>query len=160
MVVLDEYSRFPLVETISSTSAQIVTRNLEIMFSIFGLPDEVRSDNGPPFNSYDFREFAKYLGFQHRLITPEWPQANGMAESFMKNLVRVIRSALIDKVSWKVRLIQFLRNYRSTQHSTLESHRLNCFSEMQRQQGYLSLKVILDQMNLMKLLLRQTTRER
>jgi transposase InsO family protein len=118
LVVLDDYSRFPLVELITATSILVVRKKMEILFSIFGIPIEVRSDNGPPFNSKEFDDFAKYLGFKHRLITPEWPQANGIVESFMKNLVRIVRTAVIDKVSWKVRLIEFLRNYRSTPHST------------------------------------------
>ncbi len=58
------------------------------------------------------------MGFNHRSITPEWPQANGMAESFMKNFGKVIQTAKIDNVPWKVRLTEFLRNYRSTPHST------------------------------------------
>ena len=50
MVLLDDYSRFPLVESIFSTSGTVVIRKLETLFSIFGIPDEERSDNEPPFN--------------------------------------------------------------------------------------------------------------
>jgi hypothetical protein len=118
MVTLDEYSRFPLVETIYATSSETVTKRLEQLFSIFGIPQELRSDNGPPFNSNSIGNFAKFMDFKHRLVTPEWPQANGMVESFMKNLSRVVRTAIIEKVPWKTRLVEFLRNYRSTPHST------------------------------------------
>ncbi len=58
------------------------------------------------------------MGFKHRLITPEWPRANGMAESFMKNLGKINKTAKIDKVHWKTRLTEFLRNYRATPHAT------------------------------------------
>ena len=48
------------------------------------------------------------MNFQHRLVTPEWPQANSMVESFMKNLSQVIRSVIIEKVPWRTtRLPQF-----------------------------------------------------
>ena len=34
-------------------------------------------DNGPSFNSREFRLFAKYLGFTHHPVTSHRPQANG-----------------------------------------------------------------------------------
>jgi hypothetical protein len=58
------------------------------------------------------------MGFIHIKVTPLWPQANGLVESFMKNLGKVIKTALIDRISWKTRLTEFLRNYRSTPHAT------------------------------------------
>jgi hypothetical protein len=48
------------------------------------------------------------MGFKPRFVTPIWPQANGFAESFMKNLTIVKQTAIINKVSWKSRLIEFL----------------------------------------------------
>jgi hypothetical protein len=44
MVVLDEYSRFPLVESLNSIKCQVVQSNvkLDILFSIFGIPDRIR----------------------------------------------------------------------------------------------------------------------
>ena len=89
MVIKDEYSRFLLVEIIHSLKAETVTKRLDTIFSIFGIPEETRTDNGPPFNSLNFKEFSEYLGF--RKITPLWPKANGIAESFMKNLGKIIR---------------------------------------------------------------------
>ena len=37
----------------------------------------VKSDNGPPFNGYEFAQFADYLGFKHSKVTPLWPEVNG-----------------------------------------------------------------------------------
>ena len=67
MVTLDEYSRFPLVETIYATSSETVTKRLEQLFSIFGIPQNLRSDNGPPFNSDNFGNFAKLIAFKIKL---------------------------------------------------------------------------------------------
>jgi transposase InsO family protein len=82
------------------------------------VPDYVRTDNGPAFRSKEFTDIAQQLGFKHIKVTPLWPQANGLAESFMKNLGKVIKTAFIDRISWKTRLTEFLRNYRSTPHAT------------------------------------------
>ena len=56
----------------------------------------LKSDNGPPFTSLEFKKFAEYLGFQHRRVTPCWPKANGEAERFMRTLGKAIRTATVE----------------------------------------------------------------
>ena len=118
IVIIDDYSRFPIVIDTFSLKSENIEFKLELVFSEFGIPKVLRSDNGPPFSSSSFKQFCKTLGVSHRLITPLWPRANGIGEAFMKNLSKVIQTAIIDKVSWKKRLIEFLRNYRGTPHSS------------------------------------------
>ena len=91
---------------------------LDNIFSAFGIPREVTTDNGPPFNGDKLAEFAKYLGFKHRKVTPAHPQANGQAESFMKNLAKVVRNAAVQRCPIQQELNRFLRAYRDTPHST------------------------------------------
>ncbi|CAF1014486.1 unnamed protein product [Brachionus calyciflorus] len=52
MVVICLYSRFVVVNTITSTSSSNVTKKLNNVFSILGSPQAIKSDNGPPFNGY------------------------------------------------------------------------------------------------------------
>jgi hypothetical protein len=118
MVVVDEHSRMPVVEEVSSTASEPVIAALDKVLSLVGIPKVIKSDNGPPFNGARFGEYAAYLGFKHRKVTPLHPIANGQAESFMKNLGRVIRSANTMDRDWRQVLNEFLRNYRSTPHST------------------------------------------
>ena len=77
MVVTDEFSRFPEVEILISTSARAVILKLDAIFARQGIPDVLKSHNGPPFNGHEFKNFTDYLGFKHRMITPCWPRANG-----------------------------------------------------------------------------------
>ena len=118
MVVIDEYSRFPEVEIVTSTSARSTIPKLDAIFARQGIPDVLKSDNGPPFNGTDFKNFAEHLGFQHRKITPLWPRANGEAERFMTTLEKCIRAATVEHKNWKQELNKFLRQYRATPHST------------------------------------------
>jgi hypothetical protein len=120
MVVIDEYSRFPEVEILTSTSARAVIPKLDAIFSRQGIPDVLKSDNGPPFTytSLEFKKFAEHMGFQHRRITPYWPKSNGEAERFMRTLGKSIRSANVEARNWKQDLYRFLRQYRATPHST------------------------------------------
>ena len=119
MVTYCEYSRFVFVEIVPvNYDNKIVTDRLESSFSIYGVPEIVKTDNGTPFQSAGFKDFALKMGFIHRKVTPYWPRANGEVESFMKNLGKVLRTAKLDNVSWRLRLREFLRAYRSTPHST------------------------------------------
>ncbi|KAK3741501.1 hypothetical protein QZH41_002971 [Actinostola sp. cb2023] len=67
LVVVDDFSRFPEVEILRSTSAKAVIPHLDSIFARQGIPDVVRTDNGPPFNSENFQMFATHLGFNHHL---------------------------------------------------------------------------------------------
>ena len=118
LVVIDEFSRFPEVEIINSTSAKTVIPKLDNIFSRQGVPCVLKTDNGPPFNSSEFEQFANYLGFKHRKVTPYWPKANGEAERFMRTLEKSIRTAHIENKNRKQALYEFLRQYRATPHST------------------------------------------
>ena len=80
LLITDDYSRYPVVETVKSTAATTVIPKLDKVFSEFGVPDVVKSDNGPPFNSKEFTAFADDLGFKHRKVTPKWARANGRTE--------------------------------------------------------------------------------
>ena len=118
MVVIDEYSRYPVVEYIKQINASTVITALTKIFALLGHPKTLKTDNGPPFNGHEFKRRLNELNITHKPITPYWPRANGLAESFMKNLTKVIVSAVIEHKSWDVELIKFLRNYRETPHPT------------------------------------------
>jgi hypothetical protein len=112
-------SKWPEVKVFlrnQSTNAAGVISAMEKMFSTHGIPDTIRTDNGPPFNSKVFKEFSKRIGFQTQKVTPLWPQANGQAEAFMKCLGKIIRVAHIENRDWKCALNEFMMVYRATPH--------------------------------------------
>ena len=118
MVVTDEFSRFPEVEILTSVSARAVIRKLDAIFARQDIPDVRKSDNGPPFNGSEFKNFTDFLGFKHRRITPYWPKANGEAERLVQTLEKNIRIPHLEGKNWKQELYKFLRQYRATPHST------------------------------------------
>ena len=118
LVVIDDYSRFPEVEIVSSTTSACILSKLENIFARHGYPEILKSDNGPPMNSSDFASYAAACGFKHRKITPHHPEANGEAERFMRTLNKTIRAATTERVNIKTRLPTFLRLYRATPHAS------------------------------------------
>ena len=67
LVMSDYYSRFIEILHMPSTMSAQVIQKLKAVFTRFGIPDEVVSDNGPQFSSAEFQE-------------PHHPQGNGHAE--------------------------------------------------------------------------------
>ena len=106
------------MEIVKSQSAATVIHVFDKIFSARGVPDRLKTDNGTPFQSEDFKLFARFLGFVHQKITPYWPEANGLAERFMRSLGKTCRCAQITQKPWKQELYRFLRNYRATPHCT------------------------------------------
>ena len=92
MVVIDDFSRFPVTEIVKSTAFSQVGPKLNHMLSMFGVPKLIKTDNGLPFNGKEFKEFADHLGFHHRKVAPVWPEANGEVERFMETLLKLIRT--------------------------------------------------------------------
>ena len=82
IVIDDENSRYPVVEKVRSTSADCVIPVVDRVFAMFGLPEIVKTDRGPRFQSGRWKKYMKTSGIKHRKITPRWPQANAQAESF------------------------------------------------------------------------------
>nr|XP_047122938.1 uncharacterized protein LOC124806248 [Hydra vulgaris] len=70
-VIEDLYSRYPFVDIIKTTTVSSVISKLERLFAIFGYPNKIRSDNGPPFQSEEFKLYFKNVDIK---ITPQYSQ--------------------------------------------------------------------------------------
>jgi len=84
----------------------------------FGLPECVKTDNGPQMNGTQFSEFLHSFGIKHRKIMPCWPQVNGTVERFMRTLGKAIKTSIISNNKWEEAIDEFLMSYRTTPHPT------------------------------------------
>ena len=94
-----------------STAVKPTKEKLKKVFAIYGTPEVLESDNGPPFNSRDFADFAVEEGFRHHKITPLHPQANGEAESFMKLLNKTEQRSCLENKLVHVAIQELLIGY-------------------------------------------------
>ena len=67
LIGIDSYSKWLEVKHMTSTTSQRTIAVLRDLFSSYGLPEEVVSDNGPQFVSHDFTNFMKMNGIKHIL---------------------------------------------------------------------------------------------
>ncbi|KAJ8375814.1 hypothetical protein SKAU_G00063940 [Synaphobranchus kaupii] len=86
LVLVDSYSRWFEIELLHNMTSTTVITKLKRHFSVHGSPHKLISDNGAQFTSQRFKEFASTWDFVHVTSSPEFPQANGLAE-------RAVRSA-------------------------------------------------------------------
>lgn len=59
LVGIDAYSRFPEVDIIHSTAAKGTISNLERIFATHGIPQVIKSDNGPPFFGEEIKAYIE-----------------------------------------------------------------------------------------------------
>ena len=120
LLLINDYSRFPFVEPVSSISASAVIPKLDKLFATFGTPCVLKSDIGPPFNGEEFAKFASALSFKHRRVTPLWTRANGEVKRLFKTLKKCMKAAKAEGKNWRKELQTVLRNYRTTPHATTD----------------------------------------
>ena len=80
LVVIDYYSKWIETAKLPDQSSASVIRELRRMFSCYGVPSRLRSDNGGCFDSEQMRGFAEIWGFVCDTSSPRYPQSNGLAE--------------------------------------------------------------------------------
>ncbi len=82
LVVVDEFSRECLaIEVARRLNSTDVLDCLGELFVSRGLPDYIRSDNGPEFTANAVRDWLQKLGVQTLFIEPGSPWENGYVES-------------------------------------------------------------------------------
>ena len=92
LLVVDYFSRYIELALLSSSqTSQDVIQALKSMFARHGIPDSVRSDNGPQYSSAEFIKFAKEWGFASVTSSPKHPQSNGMAERAVQTAKSVLK---------------------------------------------------------------------
>lgn len=94
LLVADYYSKFPVIRAMtSSTSASRTVSVLKTIFSEYGVPSEVFTDQGPQFTSQEFKDFAAKYEFAVTHSSPRYPQSNGFIEAMVKVVKGVMTRA-------------------------------------------------------------------
>ena len=106
LLVVDYFSRYPEIARLSSTTSLAVINVLKSIFARHGIPECVRSDNGPQYSSHEFSRFAESYGFQHLTSSPRYPASNGQAERTVQTVKRTLKKASDPYIA--------LLNYRAT----------------------------------------------
>ena len=107
LITVDYYSNFFEVDRLNDKKATEVIRHLKNSFARHGLPDYVISDNGPPFQSAEFKSFATAYEFVHKTSSPRYAQSNGKAENAVRTVKNLMRKAAEDHSDPYLALLDF-----------------------------------------------------
>lgn len=115
LIIVDAHSKW--IEVILMDASATI-KAFRVIFARFGLPSQLVTDNGPPFLSYDFKDFCKKNCNQHVTSAPYRPQGNGAAENAVKTVKKAIKRAIHTGDDVSTALSKFLFQYRNCDHCT------------------------------------------
>ena len=120
LVMVDHLTKYPEVEVVKGTSAHDNIVAIDNIFTRQGFLDILFTDNGAPFNGgprHELQEYFKWAGVKHKLNrSAEDPEANGLAESFMKHIKKIWHTATLEEKDPVMEINKHLRVQRATPH--------------------------------------------
>ncbi|UYV81891.1 K02A2.6-like [Cordylochernes scorpioides] len=94
ILVVDYHSKFVEIRKLSSKRETETIMQLKTIFRTHGIPRTLVSDNGPPFNSTGFKNFAQKYEFKHQTSSPKYPRSNGQVERTIQTIKGLIIKAV------------------------------------------------------------------
>ena len=89
LLIVNYTSRFLIVRKLKSMSAQHIAEHFKSIFSEYGWPDTLVSDNGPCYAAETFTNLMKEYAVNHITSSPHYPQSNGLVEKFIQ-IVKIL----------------------------------------------------------------------
>lgn len=102
VVLVDLYSDYIEVSSLSDMSTKAVIEKMKPMFATHGVPAVLITDNGSNYSSQEFKEFTQSWDIYHVTTSPHHHKSNGKVESavkIMKGLITKCKKE--DKDMWK-----------------------------------------------------------
>ncbi|KAG8317791.1 hypothetical protein J6590_108187 [Homalodisca vitripennis] len=117
-IVVDAFTKWVEVIPTKNTSAEWCMKELRKMFSTFGLPLVLVSDNGSQFTSTIFRQFLSANGVVHKTTAPYHPSSNGQAERYVQTVKKSLRAMEDEGGKIELKLYRLLMQLRQSPNTT------------------------------------------
>ena len=115
-ILIDAHSKWIDAVCTNSPSASAAVEHLRNVFSQFGIPETIVSDNAACFTGEEFQAFVASNGIKHITSSPHHPASNGFGEC----AVQIVKNGLkkVTKGTINARLAKILFAYRIAPQST------------------------------------------
>lgn len=114
LVVVDAYSKYVEIVPMSHATSATTISALKHIFSCFGLPEHIVTDNGSQFTSAEFQKFLSDNDIQHTTTAPGHAATNGLAERYVGDFKDKLSKMGETGESVQTKLDRFLLTYRAT----------------------------------------------
>ncbi|XP_065087248.1 uncharacterized protein K02A2.6-like [Ochlerotatus camptorhynchus] len=119
LIVVDAYSKWLEVKVTAFATTAATIGIMDELFSRYGAPVTVVSDNGPQFTAAEFKEFLQKSGVKyHKLSAPYHPATNGQAERYVQTTKDALKAMGTTASTLHSNLNVFLQKYRLAPHAT------------------------------------------
>ena len=120
IVCTDYFTKWVETKAIKATKDKKVADFLrENVFSKFGYPKELVTDQGSQFTSHMIENLLSQHKIKHRTSTPYHPQANGKVEVTKKVLEEILTKVISNNIKdWANRLVEATWTYNTTWKTT------------------------------------------
>ncbi len=120
LILTDQFSGFPhICECGKQATTKQVTDFITLFITMYSSPVIIYSDGGPQFRD-EFDNFCKKWLIKHIKSSPHYPQSNGVAESAIKEMKKIIWAifdnkirTLVDKSGLAAAMLMFRNTPRS-----------------------------------------------
>ena len=76
LLVADTFSKYPFIFRMTTKTADMVIQKFTQLFSQYGNPKSLTTNNGPPFSSESFAQFMSNQRVGHITSSPHYPRSN------------------------------------------------------------------------------------
>ena len=122
LVVVDYVSKWVEAIATKTNDRHVVVKFVrEHIFSRFGMPRAIISDNGTHFKNSAFRALVKKYAVTHKFATPYHPQTSGQVEVSNRQIKLILERTVnpITRKDWSQRLTDALWAYRTAYKTPL-----------------------------------------
>ncbi len=105
ILITDYHSKYPILHKLPNTRSETISRIIATTFSMFGIPKEIVSDNGPQYTGQAFQEMCNDWGITHTTSSPRFPQSNGLAERTVRTVKAIIKKCAQSKQDLQIAML-------------------------------------------------------
>jgi hypothetical protein len=94
LIMVDVATRYVVTKPLKDLKKETMARALYEVFTVFGPPKIMQSDNGVEFINEAVAKLTKAAGVDHRRVAPYNPRANGLAERTVQSIKALLKKRL------------------------------------------------------------------
>ena len=121
LLIVDYYSRFPVLHKLGSTTSKVLVQEMKAVFAELGVPNVIVSDGGSQYTSAEFKDFTKHWQIEHGVSSPRNPQSNGLAACCVQTMKASLIKTIEEGEDVNLALLTYMRDYAPESQTAIAS---------------------------------------